>query len=169
MAAIEVELGILVEASDSHFAWMLGEAPAPTPQLRLPPDGVDAPDIVRLLRNMARRLRTVGSRNSWLVVADNEIVGLCGYKQPPAADGKVEIGYGITESRRNQGHATRAVSAMLVLARRDPSVSTVVAATSVDNIASQTVLERNGFERTGMSDDPDDGRLIWWRGHSREF
>jgi len=163
MAAIEVDNGILVEASDTHFAWMLGEAPAPAPDFRLPPGGVDSPQVLRLLRAMARRLRTAGSRGSWLVVTDNEIVGLCGYKQPPTADKRVEIGYGIAECRRNRGYATRAVRAMLEFARRDPTVSNVVAATSVSNEASQSVLERNGFERTGTTDDPEDGTLIWWR------
>jgi RimJ/RimL family protein N-acetyltransferase len=163
MAAIEVEDGILVEASDAHFAWMLGEAAAPAPDFRLPPGGVDSPQILRLLRAMARRLRVAGSRGSWLVVTDNEVVGLCGYKQPPNADKRVEIGYGIAECRRNRGYAGRAVHAMLEFARRDPMVSSVVAATSVSNQASQSVLERNGFARTGTSVDPDDGTLIWWR------
>src|SRR5476649_1333458 len=163
MAAIEVEHGILVEASDTHFAWMLGEVPAPAPDLRLPPDGVDSPQVLRLLRAMADRLRTAGSRGSWLVVADNEVVGLCGYKQAPTEDGKVEIGYGIAKCRRNRGFASRAVNAMLAFAHRDPAVSSVVAATSVSNEASQSVLERNGFEQTGTSDDPEDGTLIWWR------
>jgi RimJ/RimL family protein N-acetyltransferase len=167
MAAIEAESGRLLEASDAHFAWMLGEAPAPSPGLRMPPDGVDAPDIIRVLRKMTLRLRAAGSRGSWLIVAGREVVGLCGYKQPPAEDGQVEIGYGISAPRRNCGHATRAVRAMLIFARADPAVSDVIAATAESNIASQTVLKRNGFSQTGTSHDADDGTLIWWRTNLR--
>ena len=82
---------------------------------------------------------------------------------PPDGSGKVEIGYGIAEAWRNRGYATFAVGAMLSFARGDPSVSCVIAATSAGNTASKSVLERNGFEQTGISEDPEDGPLIWWR------
>lgn len=90
-------------------------------------------------------------------------MGLCGYKGPADAGGTVEIGYGIAPSRRNRGHATGAVRDMLAYAARDLSVSIVVAATSVDNLASQVVLKRNGFLPSGVTNDPDDGELVWWR------
>jgi RimJ/RimL family protein N-acetyltransferase len=163
MAVIEAEHTTLVEAVDAHFAWMLGEISAPFPHLRLPPDGVDSPAILRLLRGMNSRMKEARCRGCWLIVADNEVVGLCSYKQPPTEDGKVEIGYGIAAGRRDRGHASSAVGAMLDTARRDSTISVVVAATSVTNIVSQRVLERNGFARTGVTYDPDDGELIWWQ------
>lgn len=146
---------------------MLGEIPAPFPDLCLPNDGVDTPAILRLLRDMTQRLSDAGCCGSWLIVAQNEVVGLCGYKQPPSADGKVEIGYGIALGHRDRGHASRAVAAMLEHARRDPAILVVTAATAVANIVSQRVLERNGFEQTGSSYDPDDGRLLWWQARLR--
>lgn len=163
MAVIEAENTRLVEAVDAHFAWMLGEIPAPFPHLRLPPDGVDSPGIIRLLRDMTARLQKAGCRGCWLIVAGDEVVGLCSYKQPPSIEGKVEIGYGIAAGRRDRGYASRAVRAMLDHARRDSTISIVVAATASANIVSQRVLERNGFLRTGVSYDPDDGELIWWQ------
>lgn len=167
MAATEAELGTLIEAVDAHYAWMLGEIPSPFPELRLPQDGVDSPGILRLLRTMTNRLANAGCRGSWLIVADHEVVGLCGYKQPPSAEGKVEIGYGIAMGRRDRGYASRAVEGMLDHARRDPAILAVTAATAVANIVSQRVLERNGFEQTGTSYDPDDGTLIWWQAKLR--
>jgi RimJ/RimL family protein N-acetyltransferase len=163
MAATEAESGTLVEAEDAHYAWMLGEIPAPFPHLRLPHDGVDSPGILRLLRAMTNRLADAGCRGSWLIVAENEVVGLCGYKQPPSADGKVEIGYGVARGRRDRGYASQAVAGMLDHARRDPAIFAVTAATAIANIVSQRVLERNVFEQTGTSYDPDDGTLIWWQ------
>jgi RimJ/RimL family protein N-acetyltransferase len=158
---------MLVEAVDAHFAWMLGEIPAPFPGLKLPHDGVDSPGVLRLLRNMTRRLTEAGCGGSWLVVAGNEVVGLCGYKQPPSEDGKIEIGYGIALGHRDRGYASRAVAGLLDHARRDPAIFVVTAATATANVVSQRVLERNGFVQTGTSYDPDDGTLIWWQAKLR--
>jgi len=169
MAAIAAEDTRLIEAVDAHFAWMLGEIPAPFPNLRLPPGGVDSHGIIRLLRDMTARMRKEGCHGSWLIVAGDEVVGLCSYKQPPSNDGKVEIGYGIAAGKRDRGYASRAVRAMLEHARRDHTISVVVAATASANIVSQRVLERNGFSRTGVSYDPDDGELISWQSILREF
>jgi RimJ/RimL family protein N-acetyltransferase len=106
---------------------------------------------------MSAKLGQAGCEGSWLIVADDEVVGLCSYKQPPSHDGKVEIGYGIAKGRRGRGYALRAVSALLEQARRNGSVATVTAATATANVVSQSVLERNGFVRTGTTYDPDDG------------
>ena len=163
MAVTEAEPIRLVDASDAHFAWMLGEISAPIPELRLPMDGVDSPEILRLLRDIAKRLRDAACQGSWLIVAGNEVVGLCSYKQPPSSEGKVEIGYGIAPGRRGQGYASHAVGEILDRAQRDDAITVVVAATAVSNVVSQSVLKRNGFEQTGTSYDTDDGNLIWWQ------
>jgi RimJ/RimL family protein N-acetyltransferase len=163
MAVTAVESVTLVEALDGHFAWMLGEAPAPDFGLRLPPDGVDAPEILHLLRAMNARLRAAGCRGSWLIVAGDEVVGLYGYKLPPNREGRVEIGYGIAMGHRGYRYASRAVAAMIEQARSDGSISILTAATATANVVSQQVLERNSFVRTGTSYDPDDGELIWWQ------
>jgi RimJ/RimL family protein N-acetyltransferase len=169
MAVIAVEPITLVAALDVHFAWMLGEAAVPMDGLRLPPDGVDSPEMLRVLRAMSARLRDARCEGSWLIVAGDEVVGLCGYKQPPSEDGNVEIGYGIARGRRGNGYASRAVRAILEEGRRDSSILALTAATATANIVSQQVLERNGFIRTGTSYDPDDGELIWWRRDLFEF
>ena len=169
MAATEAEHCTLVQSQDAHFAWMLGEAPAPLAHLCLPPGGVDSPAILRLLRDMLKTLQAAGCQGSWLIVAGNEVVGICGYKQPPCSEGKVEIGYGVAAGRRDRGYASHAVRAILEHARSDRTISAVVAATTVANVVSQRVLERNGFTKTGTSYDPDDGKLIWWQTILREL
>ena len=160
MAAIAVEPTALVEVSDAHFLWLLGEAGAPTPGLTLPQG--DGTETLQIVRRMTKRLHRDGSRGSWMMVCGGEVVGLCSYKQAPR-NGNVEIGYGVAPSCRGRGHATRAVAAVLDRARADPAVNVVTASTAVANIASQRTLERNGFVRTGRSHDPDDGELILWR------
>ncbi len=154
---------MLRQITDAHFRWMLGKQDAPSPELTLPPGGIDDAETLQIVRRMTRRLHDSGSRGSWMMLCGGEVVGLCSYKQAPTADGSVEIGYGVAPRRRAQGHATRAVAAMLGYAMADPAVRAVTAATAVANIASQRTLERNGFARLGISHDPDDGEMILWR------
>jgi [ribosomal protein S5]-alanine N-acetyltransferase len=74
------------------------------------------------------------------------VVGGIGFFGPPD-DGTVEIGYGIVPSRQGRGYATEAVTEMLSLAWSDPHVAAVSAETDADNVASQRVLEKAGFDR----------------------
>jgi len=97
----------LIEATDAHFAWMLGEAPAPD-GLILSPGGIDELWVYAWLR---RNLAALGPATSWLMTADGEVVGLCSFKTAPDADGFAEIGYGVAPERRRLGHATRGGSA----------------------------------------------------------
>ena len=64
-------------------------------------------------------------------------------------DGKVEIGYGVAEDWRGNGYATEAVSALVDWAMKRPGVLMVTAETEPSNVASQRVLEKAGFVRTG--------------------
>jgi len=162
MAATAVDPFALVEIADAHFLWMLGAGRAPTPGLDLPQGGIDEAETLDIVRRMTKHLHRAGCFGSWMMVARGEVVGLCGYKQPPK-DGVVEIGYGVAATRRCRGHATRAVAAVLDFAKADPTVKSVTAATAVANIASRRALERNGFVQTGTGNDPDDGDLIFWR------
>lgn len=149
----------LVEAEDRHFAWLLGEATG-TGEFRIPPGGVEEPDILVLVRGFAELLRGQGCRAHWLIVEGDEIVGLCGFKRAPSA-GRAEIGYGIAASRRGRSHATAAV-ALVLDAIADLGVTTLTAETMSGNRASEIVLERNGFVRAGWRDDPEDGQLTLW-------
>jgi RimJ/RimL family protein N-acetyltransferase len=152
---------VLIGAQDRHFAWMLGAGKAPI-GLRLPPGGVDETATLEMLRRLAAGLRGDGCRAFWMVAAGREVVGLCSYKHLPDADGTVEFGYGIAESRRSQGHGTAAVAALIKKARRDPAVKRLIAETVPNNLASIRVLEQNGFSRIGTRLDPHDGVLVVW-------
>ena len=150
----------LHEVADDHFAWLLGERPAPD-GLKEPPGGVDERSVIVLLRRLTASLHQDGCRSHWLIADDAEVVGLCGFKRPPGASGEAEIGYGVAESRRGRGYATRAVALMLERGRQE-GASSLVAETAISNPASQRVLERNGFDRTGTRHDPEDGDLVLW-------
>lgn len=153
---------MLLEAEDKHFAWMLGGS-TPESGLRLPADGVDAPSVLEIVRRMAVAVRATYCAGCWMIVVDSEVVGLCSYKGPPDLAGVVEIGYGIAPSCRQRGYATRAVAHLLKVAVQDRAIRGLVAETMTGNLASQRVLERNGFVREGKRMDPEDGEVVLWR------
>jgi RimJ/RimL family protein N-acetyltransferase len=77
------------------------------------------------------------------------IVGGAGFRwhrgRPP------ELGYWIAAAHRRRGFASEAASALLArIFTAEPSIETVCAAARVDNIASQHVLRRAGFRRSGV-------------------
>ncbi len=84
------------------------------------------------------------------------VIGGVGFHRAPDESGSVEIGYGIASSFRGRGAATQAVAAIVEVAA-ELGARRVVAGTDAPNIASQRVLERNGFVRT-----PDEGDELRW-------
>jgi [ribosomal protein S5]-alanine N-acetyltransferase len=61
------------------------------------------------------------------------------------------IGYWVDHARNGRGLATGAVGEMLGYAFGELGLHRIEAATLVDNLASQRVLEKNGFERIGLA------------------
>jgi RimJ/RimL family protein N-acetyltransferase len=93
----------------------------------------------------------------------DEVVGLCSLTRAADGEGIPHIGYGVAESRRGRGHATRAIRLMVAEVLRDPKVRGIGAETSVANIPSQRVLEESGFGKTGTRIDDEDGEVFVWR------
>jgi GNAT superfamily N-acetyltransferase len=93
-------------------------------------------------------------------VIDDRSSGLCvggsGFKSAPNERDEVEIGYGICHSFQGRGVATEAVIALCDFAQRGARV--VLAETDRENVASQRVLEKCGFQSVGETDG-----LMRWR------
>jgi ribosomal-protein-alanine N-acetyltransferase len=61
------------------------------------------------------------------------------------------VGYWVDRGRNGRGLATRAVAEIVEIAFGETGLHRLEAATRVDNVASQRVLEKNGFERIGIA------------------
>jgi ribosomal-protein-alanine N-acetyltransferase len=61
------------------------------------------------------------------------------------------VGYWIDERRNGRGLATRALAEVVGVAFGELRLHRLEAGTLVDNVASQRVLEKNGFERIGLA------------------
>jgi len=109
-------------------------------------------------------LEKSAAQDSWVhgfnVVNDAGVtVGLGSFKGPPV-DGIVEIAYAIEPEQQGKGHATAAARALAAFAFASGQVRVVRAHTLPEGIASQRVLLKSGFEKTGEVVDPEDG-LVW--------
>ncbi|MGR4864242.1 GNAT family N-acetyltransferase [Caulobacter sp. LARHSG274] len=152
---------MLIETTDAHFAALIvGAAPE---GLTVAEGGVEGTEVLEMLRDLSATVGEAFTPNAWMMVEDGEVVGLCSLVRVPYVGDTVMIGYGVAESRRQRGVARRGVAALLDWARGDDRVSTVTAETAVDNLASQRVLEVNGFERFDSRTDEEDGPLFCWR------
>jgi ribosomal-protein-alanine N-acetyltransferase len=82
-----------------------------------------------------------------LVNRDGEVLGRINLVD--VADGSAELGYRIAEKAAGQGLATTAVRQICSLAVAEYGLTTLRAATTLDNNGSRAVLARTGFVPTG--------------------
>ncbi len=93
---------------------------------------------------------------------DNMLVGSCGYKGEPDAEGRVEIGYEVRPSHQNLGIATEAAQGLVKHAFTHEEVKKVIAHTLPEENYSTRILQKTGFTRTDDFNDPDDGLMWRW-------
>ena len=90
------------------------------------------------------------------------VVGGCGFKGPPGADGDVEIAYGVAPMYQGRGYATEAAAALVAYAFGNGRVRKVRAHTFAAGNASTRVLTKCGFHAVGEFTDPEDGLVSRW-------
>jgi RimJ/RimL family protein N-acetyltransferase len=151
---------MILEATEQDY-WELCRGQTPR-HFRQAETSVAPIEILKMLSGVADSVRLNFELASWLIVEDDELVGLCSITRPPA-NGIIEIGYGIAPGRRLRGIASRAVGDIVAWAYRRADVTAITAETSTTNIASQKVLIKNDFVRVGERHDPDDGHLYLWK------
>jgi ribosomal-protein-alanine N-acetyltransferase len=102
---------------------------------------------------------TVESVRAWItdgadrfvILDDGEVAGLASITGVVhGAMQSAMISYFVDEPRSGRGLATGAVAELLTVAFGELELHRVEAGTAVDNLASQRVLEHNGFTRVGL-------------------
>jgi ribosomal-protein-alanine N-acetyltransferase len=108
--------------------------------------------------------KKVGYKIPWIgyYAKQNEIlVGSAAFKGAPQ-NGTVEIAYGTFEPYRQKGIGTEICKLLVEISlRTDPSVK-ITARTLPQKIFSTKILEKNGFEFSGVVNDPEDGDVWEW-------
>lgn len=95
----------------------------------------------------------------WIAIdrQKRQIVADAKFKGEPDETGTVEIGYGTYPAFQRQGYMVEMVGGLLRWAGEQPGVLRVVADTDAENVASQKVLEKNGFRLFDQIE-----QMLWW-------
>jgi len=88
---------------------------------------------------------------------DRIVVGSADFKDIPNKNGEVEIGYGLGKDFEHNGHMIEVAKAMCEWALKQNCVTSVIAETDLEDLASQKVLECCGFKKNK------EGETLWWR------
>ncbi|MDX8045867.1 GNAT family N-acetyltransferase [Gracilibacillus sp. S3-1-1] len=91
----------------------------------------------------------------WLVMKqeNNTIIGDIGFKGKPNEQQTIEVGYGIVPSEQGNGYATEAVAAIIEWACSSKKVRTITAQCQRENIPSNKVLMKLGFQHIKSEND----------------
>lgn len=106
----------------------------------------------RALMAQTAELRAAGLLERFLMVVANEVVGMISVSNiVRGAFQSANVGYFVAERHNGRGYATRAVAGAVEWAFGEVGLHRLEAGTLIDNVASQRVLERNGFTRIGIA------------------
>jgi [ribosomal protein S5]-alanine N-acetyltransferase len=95
----------------------------------------------------------------------HEVVGNCILRHTnwdPSLE--AEIGYVIDPEQWGKGYATKTIALLIEYARQQHGLTTLVAFTDPENLASQHVLKKNGFVAAGTVEIYDSLNFKWVRG-----
>jgi RimJ/RimL family protein N-acetyltransferase len=92
-----------------------------------------------------------GQLPRWAIArqSDDMLIGTCGFHSWSAKDRRGEIGYDLAHDYWNRGIATDALAATLRSAFAATDLNRAEAVVMVENIGSQRVLEKCGFQKEG--------------------
>jgi [ribosomal protein S5]-alanine N-acetyltransferase len=91
-------------------------------------------------------------RHNWLILDDGVAAGFVGLSNVMrGALQSAVLSYWVDEAHNGRGLCTRAAAAVIEIAFGELGLHRLEAGTLVDNVASQRVLAKNGFERIGLA------------------
>lgn len=123
-----------------------------------------SPEVISMSQTLYDR---TGFRQPWigfLAVKHGEIVGSCGFKSAPV-DNRVEIAYYTFPEYEGKGYASTMCRILtdLALAQQPETPLFITARTLSSGIASMCILQKNGYRKTGLTSDPEDGQIVEWQ------
>jgi RimJ/RimL family protein N-acetyltransferase len=86
-----------------------------------------------------------------------EIIGSAGFHNLPDENGMIEIGFGIDPTFQNKGYGKQLLHGMWNWVLKDQRVKTLRYTVSPDNLVSQHIIKKLGFNLVGEQIDDEDG------------
>ena len=107
-----------------------------------------------ILPNVADKTKNYLYSTLWTAISktENKMVGDLCIVGEPNANGEIEIGYGTYDEFQNKGFMTEIVNGIIVWAKTQALVKSIIASTNKINNASFKVLEKNNFLKSGETD-----------------
>ena len=92
------------------------------------------------------------THHRWLIVrtSDDLAIGTCGFHKWQQQHHRIEIGYDLQPSARNQGFMTEALTAMLSFCFEQMKVNRIEALIHPENLDSIRLIENLGFQKEGV-------------------
>jgi RimJ/RimL family protein N-acetyltransferase len=118
-----------------------------TEHLRLVPAQVILAITERVLPRLYDTTKDYLYSTFWTIIdkkTNTMVADIC-FKGEPNEQGEIEIGYGTHAEFQGNGIMTEAVGGILEWAFAQPKVAAVLAETDIENVASERILEKNGF------------------------
>jgi RimJ/RimL family protein N-acetyltransferase len=97
----------------------------------------------------------------YLVIREGKVVGVGGFIGKPI-DGRVEIAYGTFKENEGQGIASFSCQQLISIAKKEDPTIIITAKTAPEKNASAKILQRNGFQFTGIVQDEGIGDAWEW-------
>jgi [ribosomal protein S5]-alanine N-acetyltransferase len=123
-----------------------------------PPEFLDSASLEFTFARLAEGPEQAGWWLYFVVLPQAEagrtLIGSAGYKGPPSAEGRVEVGYGIVKDRQRRGYASEATRGLLARAFALPQVRLAIAETLPELTPSIGVLRKCGFQLSGAGSEP---------------
>lgn len=118
-------------------------------------------EVVRQTERMLARAPREERFGGYLAAdAAGAVVGTCGFRTGPSAQGEIEIAYFTFPPYEGHGFATQMAAELIRIAFGSSSVCRVIAHTLAERNASTRVLEKVGMRLWGPVEDPEDG-IVW--------
>lgn len=113
-----------------------------------------------ILSKMQPQLRRLGYSNYTIIrKSDNEKIGTCGLFDREGLDG-IDIGFAFLPEYEKQGFAFEAADKIKNIAFNEFGIKALSAITIKNNVSSQKLLEKLGFEFTGTTRIPNDSEEL---------
>ncbi len=107
-----------------------------------------------ILPNVADTSKDYLYSTLWTAIAkdSNKMVGDICILGEPNSDGEIEIGYGTYDEFQKRGFMTEAVGGMIIWAKTQPKILSIIASTEKQNIGSFRILLKNSFIKIGETE-----------------
>jgi ribosomal-protein-alanine N-acetyltransferase len=122
--------------------------------------GPDFFEAVPYFRELLIKNKGTKGFDSWIMIQkDNqEIVGGIGFLGDPDHNGTIEVGFATNPSHRRKGYCMEAARKLIEWALVHDEVQSITARCEPDNISSQNVLKKLGFQIAHK-----DEALLYWK------